>query len=188
MIRRPPRSTRTDPLFPYTTLFRPVRITGAQGMRAGRNEFIFAPSGLGMAQQSHTRRTRDEARSQRVYEMAAARPEDIAVLGLYDSFSPLPLYALEDFGFCEAGEALGWIPGGRHGLGGDLPTTTAGGPFWQAPLNGWGHTHDLAIQLPGEQGQRQAANAASAPGAAVRRHALILTRAAAQRPLLRPAS
>src|SRR3546814_19349200 len=24
MIRRPPRSTRTDPLFPYTTLFRSV--------------------------------------------------------------------------------------------------------------------------------------------------------------------
>src|SRR3546814_5339872 len=34
MIRRPPRSTRTDTLFPYTTLFRsamsaPVRRTGA---------------------------------------------------------------------------------------------------------------------------------------------------------------
>src|SRR3546814_539427 len=26
MIRRPPRSTRTDTLFPYTTLFRSVRI------------------------------------------------------------------------------------------------------------------------------------------------------------------
>src|SRR3546814_10716167 len=26
MIRRPPRSTRTDPLFPYTTLFRSHRI------------------------------------------------------------------------------------------------------------------------------------------------------------------
>src|SRR3546814_10626067 len=26
MIRRPPRSTRTDPLFPYTTLFRSVGI------------------------------------------------------------------------------------------------------------------------------------------------------------------
>src|SRR3546814_12378821 len=25
MTRRPPRSTRTDPLFPYTTLFRSVR-------------------------------------------------------------------------------------------------------------------------------------------------------------------
>src|SRR3546814_10042886 len=28
MIRRPPRSTRTDTLFPYTTLFRSVEIGG----------------------------------------------------------------------------------------------------------------------------------------------------------------
>src|SRR3546814_11020501 len=34
MIRRPPRSTRTDTLFPYTTLFRSWRL-----MRVG-NEFI----------------------------------------------------------------------------------------------------------------------------------------------------
>src|SRR3546814_1181932 len=30
MIRRPPRSTRTDTLFPYTTLFRSVHRRGAQ--------------------------------------------------------------------------------------------------------------------------------------------------------------
>src|SRR3546814_16670791 len=30
MIRRPPRSTRTDTLFPYTTLFRSVDILGPQ--------------------------------------------------------------------------------------------------------------------------------------------------------------
>src|SRR3546814_12028969 len=29
MIRRPPRSTRTDTLFPYTTLFRSVRMVAA---------------------------------------------------------------------------------------------------------------------------------------------------------------
>src|SRR3546814_2751233 len=29
MIRRPPRSTRTDTLFPYTTLFRSVHASGA---------------------------------------------------------------------------------------------------------------------------------------------------------------
>src|SRR3546814_11232939 len=29
MIRRPPRSTRTDTLFPYTTLFRSVLMLGA---------------------------------------------------------------------------------------------------------------------------------------------------------------
>src|SRR3546814_16929838 len=31
MIRRPPRSTRTDTLFPYTTLFRCRETTGAGG-------------------------------------------------------------------------------------------------------------------------------------------------------------
>src|SRR3546814_13159084 len=31
MIRRPPRSTRTDTLFPYTTLFRSVNLTASTG-------------------------------------------------------------------------------------------------------------------------------------------------------------
>src|SRR3546814_14042025 len=39
MIRRPPRSTRTDPLFPYTTLFRSIladrRMRAAAGLDAG---------------------------------------------------------------------------------------------------------------------------------------------------------
>src|SRR3546814_2793078 len=34
MLRRPPRSTRTDTLFPYTTLFRSPR-TGAQAFDTG---------------------------------------------------------------------------------------------------------------------------------------------------------
>src|SRR3546814_17923855 len=34
MIRRPPRSTRTDTLFPYTTLFRSGRGTGRERARA----------------------------------------------------------------------------------------------------------------------------------------------------------
>src|SRR3546814_8728159 len=34
MIRRPPRSTRTDTLFPYTTLFRSRRARGGLGRRA----------------------------------------------------------------------------------------------------------------------------------------------------------
>src|SRR3546814_11844029 len=39
MIRRPPRSTRTDTLFPYTTLFRsapPAAPTADRGREAGR--------------------------------------------------------------------------------------------------------------------------------------------------------
>src|SRR3546814_12063584 len=34
MIRRPPRSTRTDTLFPYTTLFRSMIYEGANGVQA----------------------------------------------------------------------------------------------------------------------------------------------------------
>src|SRR3546814_3905729 len=35
MIRRPPRSTRTDTLFPYTTLFRSLRLNDADKGRYG---------------------------------------------------------------------------------------------------------------------------------------------------------
>src|SRR3546814_9983028 len=42
MIRRPPRSTRTDTLFPYTTLFRSLR-----GVAFGRVEQCLRLFGLG---------------------------------------------------------------------------------------------------------------------------------------------
>src|SRR3546814_2885927 len=35
MIRRPPRSTRTDTLFPYTTLFRSERVAGRSKLGEG---------------------------------------------------------------------------------------------------------------------------------------------------------
>src|SRR3546814_13830147 len=40
MIRRPPRSTRTDTLFPYTTLFRSVLVERAD-LHTFRNQFDF---------------------------------------------------------------------------------------------------------------------------------------------------
>src|SRR3546814_1101846 len=42
MIRRPPRSTRTDTLFPYTTLFRSERPPGSAAIRRRSNIDIFA--------------------------------------------------------------------------------------------------------------------------------------------------
>src|SRR3546814_7614644 len=40
MIRRPPRSTRTDTLFPYTTLFRSQARTIDRHRAAGRHVFV----------------------------------------------------------------------------------------------------------------------------------------------------
>src|SRR3546814_20155664 len=44
MIRRPPRSTRTDTLFPYTTLFRALT-AGAQPPREAAVDQIFLAAG-----------------------------------------------------------------------------------------------------------------------------------------------
>src|SRR3546814_3200657 len=41
MIRRPPRSTRTDTRFPYTTLFRSKANAGAAGAGAGGGAYIY---------------------------------------------------------------------------------------------------------------------------------------------------
>src|SRR3546814_10580282 len=50
MIRRPPRSTRTDTLFPYTTLFRSgegeiVAVTGAIPVHRGEEDFTSTKAG-----------------------------------------------------------------------------------------------------------------------------------------------
>src|SRR3546814_19645645 len=56
MIRRPPRSTRTDTLFPYTTLFRSLRkaedgqvadVRGDKKSIRGRRERQYRPAGQG---------------------------------------------------------------------------------------------------------------------------------------------
>src|SRR3546814_16514264 len=49
MIRRPPRSTRTDTLFPYTTLFRSV--VGSAGLGKSRlcHEFVESCARSGIA-------------------------------------------------------------------------------------------------------------------------------------------
>src|SRR3546814_13768377 len=45
MIRRPPRSTRTDTLFPYTTLFRSPEGAGAHAVFIGRERRRLRPIG-----------------------------------------------------------------------------------------------------------------------------------------------
>src|SRR3546814_12111936 len=49
MIRRPPRSTRTDTLFPYTTLFRSsgARASGATEEVGNKEDLSFLPGGVG---------------------------------------------------------------------------------------------------------------------------------------------
>src|SRR3546814_20695853 len=49
MIRRPPRSTRTDTLFPYTTLFRSERLSGGRYVDVEIDRLAAARYGLNIA-------------------------------------------------------------------------------------------------------------------------------------------
>src|SRR3546814_6965723 len=55
MIRRPPRSTRTDTLFPYTTLFRSHRRPRPRHPRSGSPSFPGAPSETSCRSESRAR-------------------------------------------------------------------------------------------------------------------------------------
>ena len=53
--------------------------------------------------------------------------DDIDHLMVYDAFAHLPIYGLEDLGFCRKGEAAGFIADGNTRPGGKLPLNTNGG-------------------------------------------------------------
>ena len=52
---------------------------------------------------------------------------DVDHLMIYDAFAHLPIYGLEDLGFCERGEAGAFIEAGNTRSGGKLPLNTNGG-------------------------------------------------------------
>ncbi len=133
---------------------KPVRIAGMQGIRSGREEFIFAPPGLGISQQpsdgNHAR-----AKDQEVYRVAGIERSDVKGLYTYDAFAPLPLFTLERFGFCGTGEAADFVQSGAIAPGGSLPVNTNGGLLSEAHVAGWNHIREMARQLRGTASERQ---------------------------------
>src|SRR3546814_21069877 len=96
MIRRPPRSTRTDTLFPYTTLFRSPAATSAEPGRevaARRGQLSALSRGAGAAR-VRLRRSDGGAGRPQSRHGAARSPEPPGVVG------------------CRAGAALS--PGARR--------------------------------------------------------------------------
>lgn len=132
----------------------PIAIRGSQGLRAGREEFIFAPRGLGFGQQSGTpgpAREEDLA----IFRTAGVSRRDVQGFYVYDAFSPLVLYALERFGYCGPGEAPDFVQGGRIAPGGTLPVNTSGGLLSEAHVAGWNSIAEMVRQLRGQAGDRQ---------------------------------
>ena len=61
------------------------------------------------------------------FRSAGIGHSDVDHLMVYDAFAHLPIWGLEDLGFCERGEAAGFIEDGNTRPGGKLPLNTNGG-------------------------------------------------------------
>lgn len=64
---------------------------------------------------------------QAAFESAGVSHADVDHLMIYDAFAHLPLYGLEDLGFCQKGEAKDFFRERRTAPGGQLPMNTNGG-------------------------------------------------------------
>ena len=63
----------------------------------------------------------------RAFEEAGISHDDVDHVMIYDAFAHLPLYGLEDLGFCKPGEAAAFIWDRNTAPGGKLPVNTNGG-------------------------------------------------------------
>jgi acetyl-CoA acetyltransferase len=63
----------------------------------------------------------------KAFAEAGISQTDVDHLMIYDAFAHLPLYGLEDLGFCEPGEAAAFVRGRNTAPGGKLPVNTNGG-------------------------------------------------------------
>ena len=76
-------------------------------------------------------------------------PADIQTAILYDHFTPYVLMQLEEFGFCERGEAKDFIRDGAIELGGRLPVNPHGGQLGEAYIHGMNGIAEAVRQVRG---------------------------------------
>ncbi|GAA1850942.1 lipid-transfer protein [Pseudonocardia ailaonensis] len=83
----------------------------------------------------------------RLYEQAGVRPSDFDVAAIYDCFSWVVLRQLEAYGLVPAGGAEEFVRDGQLGLGGSLPTNTAGGMLSEGYTHGLNNVLEIVRQL-----------------------------------------
>jgi acetyl-CoA acetyltransferase len=77
-------------------------------------------------------------------------PKDIQTAVFYDHFTPFVLCQLEEFGFCERGDAKYFIRDGEIELGGSLPINTHGGQLGEAYIHGMNGIAEGVRQVRGD--------------------------------------
>ncbi|MBK7972560.1 MAG: lipid-transfer protein [Deltaproteobacteria bacterium] len=114
-----------------------------------------------------------------LFARAGVAPGDIDVAQIYDAFTPLVLFTLEELGFCAAGESGPLVSTGiLEWPDGDLPTNTSGGGLSEAYVHGFNLILEGARQIRGTSTCQVEGAALSlvTSGAGVPTSALILCR------------
>jgi acetyl-CoA acetyltransferase len=71
-----------------------------------------------------------------LWDVSGLRPQDIQTAVIYDAFTPIVLWQLEAFGFCERGESAAFVADGNLEIDGRLPVNTHGGQLGEAYIHG----------------------------------------------------
>ncbi|MEO1997713.1 MAG: thiolase family protein [Planctomycetaceae bacterium] len=98
----------------------------------------------------------------KAYEQAGIGPQDISVAELHDATAFAEIQQTENMGFCNFGEGGVLVESGATRLGGRLPINVSGGLESKGHpigVTGLAMIHELTLQLRGEAGQRQVADA-----------------------------
>jgi acetyl-CoA acetyltransferase len=96
---------------------------------------------------------------QAAFTMAGIDLSDIDVVELYDCYTFTVIVTLEDYGFCAKGEGGPLVADGRIAPGGSLPLNTGGGQLSSFYMWGMTPVSEAVIQLRGNGGARQVADA-----------------------------
>jgi len=88
--------------------------------------------------------------SRQLWSDTGLGPQDIQTAVFYDHFTPFVLCQLEEFGFCERGDAKDFIRDGAIELGGRLPINTHGGQLGEAYIHGMNGIAEGVRQIRGD--------------------------------------
>ena len=107
-------------------------------------------SGIHWSQQRDFTSTPQVFAAAPAFEMAGVEPADVDVLTVYDPFTVVSMMQIEDMGFCDKGEAGGFVEGDtlRHDTG-KLAFNTHGGLLSHAYVLGIAHVVEVVKQLRG---------------------------------------
>ncbi len=74
--------------------------------------------------------------AEQMWAMSGLSHRDVDAAIIYDAFTPIVLWQLESFGFCERGEAKDFVKDGALEVDGHLPCNTHGGQLSEAYIHG----------------------------------------------------